>query len=396
MQFAERMNRLGTESAFDVLAKAKNLEAQGRNIIHLEIGQPDFPTPFHICEAAFRAMKDGYTGYGPAAGLLELREVVAEHISTTRGIEIHPDEVVVTPGAKPIIFFTLLALVNEGDEVIYPDPGFPIYESVINFVGAKGIPLPLREEVDFRFHIDDLVEAISERTRLLIINSPQNPTGGLLTKEELEAIAELSNKHDFYVLADEIYSHILYEGNHESIIRFPGMKERTILLDGFSKTYSMTGWRLGYGVVPKPFVEKLVRLMINSNSCTCSFTQIAGIEALKGSQEFVEEMVTEFKRRRDAVVDGLNAIAGISCLKPAGAFYVFPNVKQIPLSCEALADYLLEEAGVALLAGTAFGKFGDGYLRISYANSLENIQEALERIQVAIGKLKSEFSSIIV
>ena len=396
MQFAERMNRLGTESAFDVLAKAKNLEAQGRNIIHLEIGQPDFPTPFNICEAAFRAMKDGYTGYGPAAGLLELREVVAEHISTTRGIEIHPDEVVVTPGAKPIIFFTLLALVNEGDEVIYPDPGFPIYESVINFVGAKGIPLPLREEVDFRFHIDDLVDAISEQTRLLIINSPQNPTGGLLKKEELEAIAELANKHDFYVLADEIYSHILYEGNHESIICFPGMKERTILLDGFSKTYSMTGWRLGYGVVPKPLVEKLVRLMINSNSCTCSFTQIAGIEALKGSQEFVEQMVAEFKRRRDAVVDGLNAIAGISCLKPAGAFYVFPNVKQIPLSCEALADYLLEEAGVALLAGTAFGKFGDGYLRISYANSLENIQEALERIQIAVSKLKSESSSVIV
>jgi aspartate aminotransferase len=389
MQFAERMNRLGTESAFDVLAKAKNLEAQGRNIIHLEIGQPDFPTPFNICEAAFRAMKDGYTGYGSAAGLLELREVIAEHISTTRMIEVHPDEVVVTPGAKPIIFFTLLALVNEGDEVIYPDPGFPIYESVINFVGAKGIPLPLREEVNFRFHIDDLIDAISERTRLLILNSPQNPTGGLLKKEELEAIAKLANKQDFYVLADEIYSHILYEGSHDSIICFPGMKERTILLDGFSKTYSMTGWRLGYGVVPKPIVEKLVRLMINSNSCTCSFTQIAGIEALKGSQEFVEEMVTEFKRRRDAVVDGLNAIAGISCLKPAGAFYVFPNVKQIPLSCETLADYLLEEAGVALLAGTAFGKFGDGYLRISYANSLENIQEALERIEVAVSKLKS-------
>jgi aspartate/methionine/tyrosine aminotransferase len=388
MQFAERMNRLGTESAFDVLAKAKKLEAQGRNIIHLEIGQPDFPTPFNICEAAFRAMKDGYTGYGPAAGLLELREVVAEHISTTRGIEVHPDEVVITPGAKPIIFFTLLALVNEGDEVIYPDPGFPIYESVINFVGAKGIPLPLREEVDFRFHLDDLVDAISERTRLLILNSPHNPTGGILQKDELEVIAELANKHDFYVLSDEVYSRILYEGNHESIIRFPGMKERTILLDGYSKTYSMTGWRLGYGVVPKPLVEKIVRLMINSNSCTCSFTQIAGIEALKGEQDFVDRMVSEFKQRRDAVVAGLNAIAGITCLKPAGAFYVFPNVTQIPLSCEALADYLLEEAGVALLAGTAFGKFGDGYLRISYANSLENIQEALERIQVAVSKLK--------
>ncbi len=388
MQFAERMNRLGTESAFDVLAKAKQLEAQGKNIIHLEIGQPDFQTPINICEAACRAMKDGYTGYGPAAGLLELREVVAEHISTTRGIEVHPDEVVVTPGAKPIIFFTLLALVNEGDEVIYPDPGFPIYESVINFVGAKGIPLPLREEVDFRFHINDLVNAISERTRLLILNSPQNPTGGFLQKEELKAIAELANKHDFYVLSDEIYSRILYEGSHESIIRFPGMQERTILLDGHSKTYSMTGWRLGYGVVPKPLVEKMVRLMINSNSCTCSFTQIAGIEALTGPQDFVDRMVAEFKRRRDVVVNGLNAIAPITCLKPAGAFYVFPNVKQIPLSCEALANYLLEEAGVALLAGTAFGKFGDGYLRISYANSLENIQEALERIQVAVSKLK--------
>lgn len=388
MKIADRMNRLGTESAFDVLAKAKQLEAQGKKIIHLEIGQPDFQTPINICEAAFRAMKDGYTGYSPAAGLLELREVVAEHISTTRGIEVHPDEVVVTPGAKPIIFFTLLALVNEGDEVIYPDPGFPTYESVINFVGAKGIPVPLREEVDFRFHIDDLIDVISERTRLLILNSPQNPTGGLLQKEELEAIAQLANKHDFYVLSDEIYSHILYEGNHESIIGFPGMQERTILIDGYSKTYSMTGWRLGYGIVPKPLVEKIVRLMINSNSCTCSFTQMAGIEALKGPQEFVEQMVAKFKRRRDAVVDGLNAIAGITCLKPKGAFYVFPNVKQIPLSCEALADYLLEEAGVALVAGTAFGKFGDGYLRISYANSLENIQEALDRIQVALSKLK--------
>src|SRR4028118_375759 len=396
MQFAERMNRLGTESAFDVLAKAKKLEAQGRKIIHLEIGQPDFPTPFNICEAAFRAMKDGYTGYGPAAGLLELREVVAEHISTTRGIAVHPDEVVITPGAKPIIFFTLLALVNEGDEVIYPDPGFPIYESVINFVGAKGIPLPLREEVDFQFHIDDLVNKISNRTRLLILNSPQNPTGGILNIEELEAIAELANKHNFYILSDEIYSRILYEGNHESIIHFHGMQERTILLDGHSKTYSMTGWRLGYGVFPKPLVEKIVRLMINSNSCTCSFIQMAGIEALKGQQDFVAQMVAEFKRRRDVVVDGLNAIAGITCLKPSGAFYVFPNVKQIPLSCEALADYLLGEAGVALLAGTAFGKFGDGYLRISYANSLENIQEALERIQVAVSKLKSESSSAIV
>jgi aspartate/methionine/tyrosine aminotransferase len=384
MKFAERMNRLGTESAFEVLARAKGLEAQGRSIIHLEIGQPDFPTPRSICEAASQAMQDGYTGYGPAAGLLELREVVAETVSQTRSIEVDPDEVVVTPGAKPIIFFTLLALVEQGDEVIYPDPGFPVYESVINFVGAKAVPLTLREDVDFRFRIDDLVAAISDRTRLLILNFPQNPTGSLLQKEDLAAIASLANKHDFYILSDEIYSRILYEEQHQSIISLPGMKERTILVDGHSKTYAMTGWRLGYGIAPKPVAEKIVQLMINSNSCTCSFTQIAGIEALKGPQDFVVQMVAEFQQRRDAIVDGLNTIEGVRCLKPAGAFYVFPNVKQLPLSCGAIADYLLEEAGVALLPGTAFGKCGDGYLRISYANSLENIYEALERIKVAI------------
>ncbi len=386
MKFAERMNRLGTESAFEVLAKAKGLEAQGRKIIHLEIGQPDFPTPKNICEAAFQAMQEGHTGYGPAAGLLELREVVAESISQTRSIEVHPDEVVVTPGAKPIIFFTLLALVEQGDEVIYPNPGFPVYESVINFMGAKAVPLPLREDVDFRFRIDDLVAAISERTRLLILNSPQNPTGSLLQKEDLAAIADLATQHDFYILSDEIYSRILYE-QHQSIISLPGMKARTILIDGHSKTYAMTGWRLGYGIAPEPIADKIGQLMINSNSCTCSFTQIAGIEALKGPQDFVMQMVTEFQRRRDALVDGLNAIEGVRCLKPAGAFYVFPNVKQLPLSCGAIADYLLEEAGVALLPGTAFGKFGDGYLRISYANSLENISEALGRIKAAINTI---------
>ncbi|HEY9619060.1 MAG TPA: pyridoxal phosphate-dependent aminotransferase [Crinalium sp.] len=389
MKFADRMNRLGTESAFDVLAKAKRLEAEGKSIIHLEIGQPDFQTPANICEAACRAMKDGYTGYGPAAGLLEFREAAAEHISATRGIEIHPNDVVVTPGAKPIIFFTLLALIEEGDEVIYPNPGFPIYESMINFVGAKAVPLPLREDVGFRFHMNDLMNAISDRTRLLILNSPQNPTGGLLEKSDLEAIAALAQKHDFYVLSDEVYSRILYEGQHESIIAIPGMKERTILIDGHSKTYAMTGWRLGYGVVPQPLVERMVRLMINSNSCTCSFTQIAGIEALKGPQDSVLQMVAEFKRRRDAIVSGLNAIAGISCLNPAGAFYVFPNVSQLPLSANALADYLLEEAGVALLSGTSFGQYGDGYVRLSYANSLENIHEALTRIQAAVDKLRN-------
>jgi aspartate/methionine/tyrosine aminotransferase len=388
MNFAERMSRLGTESAFEVLAKAKRLEAQGRNVIHLEIGQPDFQTPMNICQAAFQAMKDGYTGYGPAAGLPELREAVAEYIAQTRGIEVHPDEVVVTPGGKPIIFFTILALVDAGDEVIYPNPGFPVYESAIEFVGGKAVPLPLREETGFRFRIDDLVTAISDRTQLLILNSPQNPTGGVLQPEDLQAIAHLAEQHDFYILSDEIYSRIIYEQTHHSIINLPGMKQRTILLDGHSKAYAMTGWRLGYGVAPKSIAQKLEQLMINSNSCTCSFTQIAGVEALRGVQDFVVQMVNEFKQRRDAIVDGLNAIAGIRCAKPAGAFYVFPNVQQLPLSCGALADYLLEEAGVALLSGAAFGKFGEGYLRLSYANSMENICEALKRIETAVAKLK--------
>ena len=388
MNFADRMDRLGTESAFEVLAKAKGLEAQGRDIVHLEIGQPDFITPANICEAAFKAMKDGHTGYGPSAGLLEFREVIAEHISETRGVEIHPDEVTVTPGAKPIIFFTILALVNEGDEVIYPNPGFPIYESVIDFIDGKAIPLPLREEVNFRFRIEDLEASISDRTKLLIINSPQNPTGGTSAKSDLEAIAELAIKHNFYVLTDEVYSRILYKGVHDSLISLPGMKERTILLEGHSKTYAMTGWRLGYGIAPTELADKITQLTINSNSCTATFTQFAGIEALKGPQDFVHEMVTEFRKRRDAIVDGLNAIEGVSCIKPLGAFYVFPNVSQLPLSCQDLSDYLLEDAGVAVLPGTAFGKYGDGYLRLSYANSLENIQEALARMDSAISRIR--------
>lgn len=389
MEFAERMSRLGTESAFEVLARAKALEAQGRSIIHLEIGQPDFQTPIHICEAAFQAMKDGYTGYGPAAGLPELRQAIARHISGTRHVSIDSNQVIVTPGAKPIIFFTLLALVNAGDEVIYPNPGFPVYESVINFVGAKAVPLPLREEVDFRFRIEDLVNAISDRTRLLILNSPHNPTGGLLTEEDLAAIAELAVQHDFYVLSDEVYSRLIYEGTHHSIIRFPDMQERTILVDGHSKTYAMTGWRLGYGIAPQPLVEHMARLMINSNSCTCSFTQLAGIAALEGPQDSVTKMQSAFKERRDVLVDGLNAIEGIHCIKPAGAFYAFPNVSHLSLSSDKLADYLLDSAGVALLSGTAFGRFGEGYLRVSYANSLDNIQEALSRIQAAISQLNA-------
>lgn len=385
--FAKRMSRLGTESAFEVLAKAKSLEAQGKDIIHLEIGQPDFSTPMNVCEAAFKAMKDGHTGYCPSAGIPEFREVVAEHISETRGINIHPDEVTVTPGAKPIIFFTILALVDDGDEVIYPEPGFPVYESVIDFIGGKAVPLALREEVHFRFRIDDLVDAITERTKLLILNSPQNPTGGTLTESDLVAIAELAEKHNFYILTDEVYSRLLYDGTHQSILSLPGMKEQTILIDGHSKTYAMTGWRLGYGVAPQEIADKITQLTINSNSCTATFTQIAGIEALTGPQTFVTQMVAEFRKRRDAIVDGLNAIDGITCIKPLGSFYVFPNVTKLPLSCEKLADYLMDDAGVALLPGTAFGKFGDGYLRLSYANSLENIEEALRRIKTAIAKL---------
>lgn len=385
--FAKRMSRLGTESAFEVLAKAKSLEAQGKDIIHLEIGQPDFSTPMNVCEAAFKAMKDGHTGYCPSAGIPEFREVVAQHISETRGVEIHPDEVTVTPGAKPIIFFTILALIDEDDEVIYPEPGFPVYESVIDFIGGKAVPLALREEVDFRFRIEDLVDAITERTKLLILNSPQNPTGGTLTAEDIAAIAELAQKHNFYILTDEVYSRLLYEGTHQSILSLPGMQERTILIEGHSKTYAMTGWRLGYGVAPRPIADKITQLTINSNSCTATFTQIAGIEALTGPQTFVTQMVTEFRKRRDAIVEGLNAIDGISCIKPLGSFYVFPNVTKLPLSCETLADYLMDEAGVALLPGTAFGKYGDGYLRLSYANSLENIEKALHQIETAIAKL---------
>lgn len=387
MKFATRMEQLGTESAFEVLAKAKRLEAQGRSVIHLEIGQPDFPTAPHICEAAFRAMQDGYTGYGPAAGLWEFRGAIADYITTTRGVPVQPDEVVVTPGAKPIIFFSILALINPGDEVIYPNPGFPTYESVVNFVGAKPVPLPLREEVEFRFRIEDLQAAITDRTRLLILNSPQNPTGGLLEASDLEAIAHLAQHHDFYILSDEIYSRIVYDGAHQSLYHLPGLKERTILLDGHSKTYAMTGWRLGYGVMPKPLAEKVEQLMINSNSCTCSFTQIAGIEALKGPQDFVTDMVKEFQRRRDVIVKGLNQIKGVTCRIPRGAFYAFPNVTQVPLRCKDLADYLLQEAGVAVLSGSSFGQYGDGYLRLSYANSIENIQEGLERIGGAIAKL---------
>lgn len=388
IQFAERTKRLGTETAFLVLAKAKALEAQGKKIIHLEIGEPDFDTPVNIRQAAKKALDDGYTHYGPASGLPPLRQTIAEHIAATRGIKVAPDNVVVTPGGKPIMFFTIMACVNEGEEVIYPNPGFPIYESIIDFVGAKSVPLALKEKTGFRIDIDDLKRAITPKTRMLIINTPQNPTGGILTHDDLVQIAELAIKHDLVILSDEIYSQIVYDGfKHESIAALPGMQERTIILDGFSKTFAMTGWRLGYGVMPPHLAEMVTKLQINSTSCTASFSQIAGMEALKGPQDDVRKMVEEFRRRRDAIVEGLNQIPGFRCHKPLGAFYVFPNVEGTGKDARWLADYLMNEAGVACLSGTAFGRFGEGFLRFSYANSLENIKLALELIRAAIGKL---------
>ena len=386
--FAKRMETLGTETAFEVLAKAKALEKQGKDVVHLEIGEPDFDTPKNVKEAAIKALNAGYTHYGPSAGIPELRETIAQYISKTRGIKADPDEVVVTPGAKPIMFFSILALVNPGEEVLYPNPGFPIYESVVNFVGAKPVPIPLKEENDFRLDPEYVEEKITKKTKMIILNSPENPTGGVLTIDDLKAIADcISDRDDVFVLSDEIYSRIIYEGTHESIASLPGMKEKTILLDGFSKTYAMTGWRLGYGVMRKDLAQKVAQLQTNSNSCTCTFTQIAGIEALKGSQAEPERMDAGFKKRREVIVSGLNDIKGITCKKPRGAFYVFPNITGTGMNCRELGDYLLKEAGVAVLSGTSFGKYGEGYLRLSFANSIGNIQKALDRISKAVEKL---------
>ncbi|MEM3622354.1 MAG: pyridoxal phosphate-dependent aminotransferase [Candidatus Bathyarchaeia archaeon] len=385
--FAKRMETLGTETAFEVLAKAKALEKQGKDIVHLEIGEPDFDTPKNIKEAAVKALYEGYTHYVPSAGIPELRETIAEYISKTRRIKVEPEEVVVTPGAKPIMFFAILACVNPGEEVLYPNPGFPIYESVINFVGAKPVPIPLLEENDFRMDHEYVKKKITKKTKMIILNSPENPTGGVLTKEDLKVVADcVSNRDDVLVLSDEIYSRIIYEGEHESIASLPEMKEKTIILDGFSKTYAMTGWRLGYGVMRKDLAQKFAQLMTNSNSCTCTFIQMAGIEALKGPQNEVEKMVSEFRKRREVIVSGLNKIKGITCKKPRGAFYVFPNIKGTGMDCRKLGDYLLNEAGVAVLPGTSFGKYGEGYLRLSFANSIENIKKALDSISKALEK----------
>jgi aspartate/methionine/tyrosine aminotransferase len=380
LQLARRMSRLGTETAFEVLNKARALERQGKSIIHLEIGEPDFDTPPNVIECAVDALHKGWTHYGPSAGLPELRQTIAEYVSRTRGVKVTPEEVVVVPGGKPIIFFTILALIDEGDEVVYPNPGFPIYESMINYVGGKALPIQLREDHDFSLDVNELAALITNRTKLIILNSPQNPTGGVMPRKDVEQVANIIGERNILVLSDEIYSRLLFEGEHFSIMSVPGMQERTILLDGFSKTYAMTGWRMGYGVMRPDLAAHMTRLMTNSSSCTASFTQIAGIEALRGDQSSVDHMCAEFKRRRDVFVAGLNKIKGFSCRLPKGAFYVFPNITKIGWKSKPLADALLEQAGVAALSGTAFGEYGEGYLRFSVANSLENLQQALERI----------------
>jgi len=387
MKLAERMSRLGTETAFVVLAKAKQLEAQGRDIVHLEIGEPDFDTPRNIVDSAIKALNDGWTHYGPSAGLPELRKTIADEVAKTRGVKIDPAQVVVTPGAKPIMFFAMFALLNEGDEVIYPNPGFPIYESVIDFLGAKSVPIRLREENQFRLDVEELVSLVTPKTRMMVINSPQNPTGSVLTEDDLKAIAGIAIKNDIIVFSDEIYSRILYTGKHRSIYSIESMPERTIILDGYSKTYAMTGWRLGYGVMPADLAEQVAKLQTNCNSCTASFTQIAGIEGIKGPQDEADKMVAEFLKRRDTVVEGLNRIKNVSCLTPDGAFYVFPNVSRFGLKSAEIADRILNEAGVAVLSGTSFGAYGEGYIRISYANSIANINKALERLNEFFGKL---------
>jgi len=380
LRLASRMARLGTETAFEVLVKAKALEAQGRDIVHLEIGEPDFDTPQNIIDAAVDALHEGFTHYGPSAGLMELREVIAQHVSQTRRVNVTPDEVVVVPGGKPIIFFSILALAEQDDEVIYPNPGFPIYESMINYVGAKAVPIRLQEELDFRLDINELATLINDRTKLIILNSPQNPTGGVLEKTDIDRIAQSIGDRNIMVLSDEIYSRLIFEGEHHSIMSIDGMKDRTILLDGFSKTYAMTGWRMGYGVMRPDLATHISRLMTNSSSCTASFSQIAGIEALRGPQKSVDAMRAEFKKRRDVMVAGLNRIKGFSCRLPHGAFYVFPNITKTGWRSKKLADALLDDAGIAALSGTAFGEFGEGYLRFSVANSIENIEKALDRV----------------
>jgi aspartate/methionine/tyrosine aminotransferase len=381
MRLSERMSRLGTETAFEVLARARALEAQGRNVVHLEIGEPDFDTPSNITEAAIAALKSGATHYGPSPGLPDLRQAIAEDSTKRRGVHATPEMVVVTPGGKPVMFFTILALIDPGDEVLYPNPGFPIYESMIRYIGGVPVPIRLVEKKGYELDVDQLVSKIGPKTRLIIINTPHNPTGGVISESGIRAIADAAVKNGVPVLSDEIYCRILYDGEHKSIATMPGMEPLSIVLDGFSKTYAMTGWRLGYGIMPAPLAQVVAKLQTNATSCTATFTQIAGAAALRGDQSGPERMVAEFKRRRDAIVDGLRTIPGFKCVRPKGAFYVFPNITETGFSAKPLAERILDEAGVACLSGTAFGEWGEGHLRFSYANSLENIQEAIRRIK---------------
>jgi aspartate/methionine/tyrosine aminotransferase len=388
ISIAERMEHIGQETAFEVLVRAKALEAQGRSVIHLEIGEPDFDTPSHIIARAQQALEEGATHYGPGAGIPALRQAVTRYLNKWRGIDVDASRVVITPGAKPIMFFAILALVNPGDEVMYPDPGFPIYESMARFVGGVPVPMPLREDRRFRFDPDEFRSLVTDRTRLIIINSPHNPTGSVLTHADLQVIADVARERDIVVLSDEIYARLLYTGQHESIATFDGMLDRTILLDGWSKTWAMTGWRLGFGVFPSEMVPHIERLISNSVSCTATFVQEAAISALEGPQDGVDRMRDEFARRREAIVKGLNALPGVRCLEPDGAFYAFPNITGTGFSSRDLADRLLQEAGVACLSGTAFGANGEGFIRFSYANSLENIQEALQRVNTLLEKAR--------
>ena len=389
MQYTERIKRLESEGAYVVLAKAKALERQGKSIIHLQIGEPDFDTPRNIIDAAVKAMQNGQTHYAPSAGIPEAREAAAEYLSKTRGIKVIPEQVVVMPGAKPFIYCGIMALVNEGDEVIVPNPGYPPYRSVVKFVGAKPVSVRLREENDFRFKIDEFRSLITPRTKMVILNSPCNPTGGVLTPEDLEAIYAEARKHDLWIMSDEIYSRMIYEGQFHSIASVPGAMERTICMDGMSKTYAMTGWRLGFAAMPETLAQYFFTLAINNFSTTATFSQWGMVEGLRGPQDAVDKMIAEFHRRRDIIVDGLNAINGITCKKPQGAFYVFPNITGTGLKSQEFADMMLNEAGVACLSGTAFGEYGEGYIRFSYANSIENIKEALSRIKKVLAVVKS-------
>ena len=388
MGIASRMNLLGTETAFEVLSRARNLEAQGKQIVHLEIGEPDFDTPRHIVDAGVQALKDGYTHYGPTPGLPQLREAISENSRKVRGLNTDPNSIVVTPGAKPIMFYVILALSEPGMEVIYPNPGFPIYESMIKFSGAKPVPMQLLEESGYHPDLNDLKNKVNDKTSLIILNSPENPCGSALSAEELDTIADIVKQHpNLYVMADEIYKDILYQGEHSSIAAIEGMQDRTIILDGFSKSYAMTGWRLGYGIMPLELVPHIVKLAVNSVSCAASFSQIAAIAALEGSQEEVLGMAQEFSERKTLIVEGLRSIKGIRCPEPEGAFYVFPNISETGLTSNDFEDRALNEAGVALLAGSAFGEFGEGYVRLSYANSKENIEIAINNLDKFVNSL---------